>query len=395
MPKIPKEEIESRLGRFQDFLQQAGIDGALITQNIDLYYLTGTMQNGVLFVPSSGEPCLYVKKSVERAKFEASVAVEEMGRFKELGEKLKARFRNGKRLGIEMDVLPYGLAMRYLRFFPEAEPVDISFSLRQQRAVKSSYEIEQLKEAAKMVHQVIESLPKMIRPGVSELELAANIEYQLRKMGNYGLYRMRAYNQELVLGMVASGAAAATPTYFDGPAGGLGLSTAHPQGASRKILAVGEPILVDISSVWEGYIVDQTRLVVIGDLEKDLEQAYQVARQILKEVEQMGKPGVAWQDLYLRACEMVKEEGLEKHFMGYCADQARFLGHGVGLELDELPVLAKGFDQPLEEGMVIAIEPKFTFPQRGVVGIENTYLVTKNGLEAITFASEEIIRLDL
>ncbi|SEN00209.1 M24 family metallopeptidase [Lihuaxuella thermophila] len=393
LPKVPTTEIENRLKKFQNHLQQSQLDGALITQNIDIYYLTGTMQNGVLFVPKDGEPRFYVKKSVARAEFEASVPVEEMGRMKELGQKIESRYGKVSRIGLETDVLPYGLAVRYLGMFPGAEPVDISFPLRLQRAVKSRYELDQLREAARRINDIILSLPEMIRPGMSELELTAAIEYRLRLQGNINIYRMRAYNQELALGMVASGKAAATPTYFDGPAGGLGLSTASPQSASHKALAPGEPILVDISTVVEGYLVDQTRLAVIGELEEDLVRAYEVSRNILKEVEQMGRPGVAWEELYLKSLEMAKEAGLSEHFMGYGKDQAKFLGHGVGLELDELPVLAKGFKQPLEEGMVIAIEPKFTFPGRGVVGIENTYLVTGSGLEAITFAPEEIVQI--
>lgn len=393
LPKVPASEVVQRVERFQEYLHQNQIDGALITQNIDLYYLTGTMQNGVLFVPAKGESCYYVKKSVARAEFEASVPIEEMGRMKELGKKISARYGTVKRLGIEMDVLPYGLAVRYLSLFPGAEPVDISFSLRLQRAVKSPYELEQLREGAKRVHDIVSSLDQWIRPGMSELELAAKIEYHLRLAGNISIYRMRGYNQELALGMVAAGSAAATPTYFDGPAGGLGLTTASPQGSSRNTFAPGEPILVDISTVVEGYLIDQTRLAVIGELDEPLSRAYEVTRQIIREVEKMGRPGVSWETLYLKALEMAEEAGLKEHFMGYGQDQARFLGHGVGLELDELPVLAKGFDQPLAEGMVIAIEPKFTFPGRGVVGIENTYLVTANGLESITFATEEIVRI--
>jgi Xaa-Pro aminopeptidase len=152
---------------------------------------------------------------------------------------------------------------------------------------------------------------------------------------------------------------------------------------------------VDISTVVEGYIIDQTRMAVIGELDSDLERAYHVAVEIIREVEKLGRPGASWQSLYLRALEMAESAGLKEHFMGYGKDQVKFLGHGVGLELDELPVLAKGFDQPLETGMVIAIEPKFTFPGRGVIGIENTYLVTEEGLKALTIASEEIVRVPL
>ncbi|MBA4494630.1 M24 family metallopeptidase [Paenactinomyces guangxiensis] len=393
LPKVPATEVENRINKFQKTLQQFELDGALITQNVDIYYLTGSMQNGVLFVPASGQPRFYVKKSVSRAEVEASVPVEAMGRIKELGKKIQSRFGQVKKIGIEMDVLPYGLAIRYLSMFPDGEPVDISFPLRLQRAVKSDYELEQLRVAASRVNEIVALLPEIIRPGMSEAELAAKIEYKLHLHGNPGIYRMRGYNQELSLGVVASGSAAATPTYFDGPAGGLGLTTASPQGASHETIAAGEPILVDISMVNEGYIVDQTRIAVIGELDQELESAYELTRKILKEAETMGKPGVPWKFLYARALEMVEEAGLTEHFMGYGQDRAKFLGHGVGLEFDELPVLATAFDQPLETGMVIAIEPKFTFPGRGVVGIENTYLVTENGLEPITFASEELIRI--
>ncbi|MFC7441474.1 M24 family metallopeptidase [Laceyella putida] len=393
LPKVPASEVCERITRFQAKLTENQIDGAIITQNVDLYYLTGTMQNGLLYVPQSGEPRFYVKKSVTRAEFEASVPVEEMGRMKQLGERLRETFGEVKRIGIEMDVLPYGLATRYLRFFPGAEVVDVAFPLRLLRAVKSEYELKQLRLAAAHVNQIITMLPQYIRTGVSEVELSAQIEHALRLKGNIGIYRMRGYNQELCLGMVASGAAAATPTYFDGPAGGLGMSTASPQGASRKTFAPGEPILVDISTVVEGYIIDQTRMAVIGELDEELTRAYEVTTAIIKEAERMGKPGVAWQDLYLRALEMAEAAGLQNHFMGFGKDQAKFLGHGVGLEFDELPVLARGFEQPLEKNMVIAIEPKFTFPGRGVVGIENTYVVTETGLKSITIAPEEIVRI--
>lgn len=390
LPLIPQTEITTRIERFQQRLQQLKLDGALITQNVDLYYLTGTMQNSILFVPAVGEPRLYVKKSLVRAEFEASVTVEEMGRMKELGQKIATQVGTIKRLGLEMDVLPYALALKYLELFPGAEAIDISFALRHQRSVKSPYELEQLRSAAQKVRDIIVSLPELLRVGMSELELSAKIEYTLRMQGATGLFRMRGYNQELTLGMVASGSAAATPTYFDGPAGGLGITIASPQGASYKTLQTNEPILVDISTVVEGYIIDQTRMAVIGELDEEVKRAYEVTRMIIHEIEKLGRPGVEWQSLYIRALEMAEEAGLSEHFMGFGSDQAKFLGHGVGLELDELPILAKGFSQSLEVGMVIAIEPKFTFPGRGVIGIENTYLVTEDGLESITFAPEEI-----
>lgn len=334
-----------------------------------------------------------MKKSVARAELESAVQVEYSGSLRELGQKIISRFGKLQCLGLEMDVLPYSIAMRYLQLFNNAQPVDISFHLRRQRSIKSAYELSQMVEAAKRVGEIVEALPEIIYIGMSEIELAAEIEYRLRCQGHINLHRMRGYNQELALGMVASGYAASTPTYFDGPAGGLGVSTASPQGASFKKIRENEPILVDISTVVEGYLIDQTRMAVIGELDESLFRAYEVSRKIAKEIEALGKPGVSWELLYLHSLEMVQEAGLTQHFMGYGKDQAKFLGHGVGLEMDELPILAKGFEYPLEEGMVIAIEPKFTFPGQGVIGIENTYVVRSGGLESLTTVSEEIVTI--
>jgi Xaa-Pro dipeptidase len=392
LAKVPETEINRRINKLQVTLQQKNISAALITQNVDLFYYTGTMQNGLLYIPSSGGACFYVKKSVNRAREESTVEIEALGRMRELGARINERFGKPEKIGLELDVLPYQLGVRYSSIL-QAEIVDISSIIRMQRAVKSSFELAHIHQAAKLVDEVIQLLPTWITPGMMEIELAAKMEYYLRIRGNINLNRMRGYNQELALGMVAAGAAAATPTYFDGPAGGLGLTVASPQGASRKQLEQAEPIFIDFSTVVEGYMIDQTRIAVIGELEPDLEEAYEVSRRILRVVEQLGKPGITWEALYQCALDIVAEAGLSDFFMGFGDDQAKFLGHGVGLEIDELPILAKGFQEPLEIGMVIAVEPKFTFPGRGVVGIENTYVVGEQGLESLSISSEEIIKV--
>lgn len=393
LPLVPEEEVKGRVARFQEKLKELQLDGALITQNVDMYYLSGTMQNGVLYVPQEGEPLFYARKSVPRAYHEAVVPVEEMGRMRELGQKIEQRFGKVKRLGLETDVIPYSLAQRYISLFSDIEVVDVGQTLRMLRSIKSEYELNRIREAAKHVNEIITKLPEYIHVGMSELELAAKIEYELRVKGNSAIYHVRGYNQELFLGVVTSGENAAIPSSFDGPVGGLGLSVFSPVGPSTKPISEGDPILVDISTIVDGYYVDQTRLAVIGDLAPDLEEAYQVAVQILREVEKMGTPGTPWGDLHIRALEMAEKAGLKDYFMGYGKDQVKFLGHGIGLELDEFPILARGFSQTLEEGMVIAIEPKFIFPKRGVIGLENNYVVTKDGLKPLTIASEEIVRV--
>jgi Xaa-Pro dipeptidase len=390
--KISKEEISARIQHLQLELRKHTISAALITQNVDIFYYTGSMQNGLLYIPQSGEAVFYVKKSVTRASKESSIEVEPLGRMRTLGDRIRTRFGKPNLLGLELDVLPYQLGVRYKQML-DTEIKDISSLIRLQRAVKSKYELEQIHQAAILVDEVVQLLPSWISTEITEVQLAAKMEQYLRVRGNINLNRMRGYNQELSLGMVASGAAAATPTYFDGPAGGLGLTIASPQGASFKKLSRNEPILLDFSTVVEGYMIDQTRIAVIGSLDDDLVQAYEVSRNILRVVEQLGKPGVAWESLYQQALKIVEDAGLRAHFMGFGDDQAKFLGHGVGLELDEFPILAKGFNQPLQVGMVIAIEPKFTFPGRGVVGIENTYVVKSSGLVSLSVSREDIITI--
>jgi Xaa-Pro aminopeptidase len=390
LTKISKTEIMARIETLKNELKNQAISAALITQNVDIFYFTGSMQNGLLYVPVAGDPIFYVKKSVVRASEESSIEVEPLGRMRTLGDRIKAHFGKPSILGLELDVLPYQLGVRYQQML-NTEIKDISPLIRLQRSVKSEYEQTQIREASHLVDEVIQLLPSWISIDMTEVELAAKIEQYLRVRGNINLNRMRGYNQELALGMIASGSAAATPTYFDGPAGGLGLTVASPQGASYKKLAKNEPILLDFSTVVEGYMVDQTRIAVIGSLQDDLLQAYEVSRNILREVEKLGKPGVSWESLYQHALQMVEQAGIQDHFMGFGDDQAKFLGHGVGMEIDELPILANGFKQSLQENMVIAIEPKFTFPGRGVVGIENTYVVKSDGLESLSISSEAII----
>ena len=391
--KVPREEIEYRVRTFQQELKKHNYDGAIILQNVDQYYFTGTMQNALLFIPSEGISTLFVRKSIERAKLETPCRIEALPSMKVIANKLKEMGYSIQNIGLELDVLPYSQFQRMKKSFPESNFVDISMLIRNIRSIKSEYELNMIRNAAKVAYDAIAEVPQVLKENMTEIEFVAELEKFVRLNGHLGSLRLRAFNQELFLGMVVSGEAASAPASFDGPAGGQGLSPAMPQGAGWKNIVRNEPILIDLAISINGYVVDQTRTAVIGELDNDLEKAYEISVQILKEIEKMAKPGTLWSEHYVHALKMAEEVGLQDYFMGFKEDQAKFLGHGVGLEIDELPVLAKGLDYPLEEGMVIAVEPKFTFPGKGVVGIENTYVVRKDGLESISYAPEEILKL--
>ncbi|MGZ9587311.1 M24 family metallopeptidase [Paenibacillus marinisediminis] len=395
--EIETREHLERMNRLQSRMQKVGVDLFFVTHNVDIYYLTGSMQTGYVVVPREGDPVYFVKRSLQRAQAESTVKVEPLGSFREFGETVRAHFaklyeRDEKLTAVtEYDVLPVQQFERLQAVLPAMTWQDGSAMLRELRMVKSPFEVSRIRMAAVAAHRVLEQAAQYVREGMMELELIAHIEHMFRMQGHIGMMRMRGYNQEIITGMVASGEAAAEPTYFDGPAGGRGLTPASPQGSSRKVMKRNEPILVDIGCCIDGYVIDQTRTLVIGRLEEELQIAYDAAEAIIRAAEQKLKPGTICETLYTDALAMADSLGLADHFMGYGEDQVKFLGHGIGMEIDEWPVLARGFKQQLQPGMIVAVEPKFTFPGRGVVGIENTYLITESGFINLTTAPEGVI----
>ncbi len=389
----------SRVERLQQKMLKQQIDACLVSQNVDLFYFCGSMQSGYLFIPAQGEASFYVRRSLTRAIEESSVRTDSLGSFRSFGERLHHDYPTlfgGLQKPVictEFDVLPVQIFRKLEEVIPHVQWVDGSILIRETRMIKSTYEIDKIKQAAEVVNIALEQALTQIKAGMTELELISLIEHALRVQGHLGIMRMRGYNQEIITGMVGSGRAAARPTYFDGPAGGEGLSAASPQGAGRKQIERDEPILIDIGCCIDGYVIDQTRTVCLGKLPEDLTRAYDLSEEILRNTEYKLKPGTVCEDLYFEAYGLAQNSGLSANFMGYGEDQVKFLGHGIGLEIDELPILAKGFKTPLEPGMVIAIEPKFSFPGRGVVGIENTYVITESGFNKLTFSREGIIRV--
>ena len=163
------------------------------------------------------------------------------------------------------------------------------------------------------------------------------------------------------------------------------------KGPDGHVLRDGDPVIADLVGGHEGYLADQTRTFAVGELAPDLRRAYDVCVEILRATEAALRPGAIPSELHAHSEDVAGEAGLAEHFMGHGPQRVRFLGHGVGLEIDELPILAPGFDEPIEQGNVIAVEPKMVFPGRGAVGIENMYAVTADGFETITTANEELI----
>jgi Xaa-Pro dipeptidase len=387
----PPEEISGRVCGLQSLLGERHLDGALLCHPVDLFYFSGTAQNGSLWIPSAGSPVLWVQRSLDRARRESPLleihpypGLEAVGRLV-CGKK-------GCRIGLEMDVLPAMEFLRMQQHVPGGRLEDVSSLVRKVRQTKSPFELAFMRQAARLHAEVFDEIPGLIRASRTELELSARIECALRLREHQGLVRLRRWNQDLFYGPVVSGSSACYPTPFDGPVGALGLYPALPQGAGRKGLVRGEPILVDVVFGCNGYFVDKARTFAHGPLSGEWMEAYRLCRDIHDEILCSLKPGKPCSEIYREVVRKFEHSSpLWPYFMGCRDNRVQFLGHGVGLELDEWPVLAPGFDGVLHPGMTLAVEPKFFPPGKGGIGLENTVLVTDRGAERITDYPDDLV----
>ena len=392
MPSTPREELQRRAGALQRHLQSLHLDAALINQNIDLFYFTGSMQSGMLIVPAAGEVVYAVRRVFARARRES--ALEQLvpfESFRDLPPLVHAAAGAGvRRIGLELDVLPVLVRDRIAAGFTDVEWADVSPAIRSVRSVKSSYEIEKLRASAKLAALILEAAAQSLQEGLTELDLAGRVEAAARRGGHQGIVHMRGWNQEIFYGQLSAGAAGALQSFPDVPLAGEGPSAASPIGAGRRRIVAGEPVVLDYVAVLDGYMLDQTRTLAIGVLPEKFARAHDAAVAILKDVQSAIRPGVIPRDLYRRAVERARELGVAENFMGTGALRARYLGHGVGLELDEWPILAEGWTDPLQPGHVFCVEPKIVFPGEGAVGIEDQFAVTSEGAERLTLPDQRL-----
>ena len=368
------------------------MDAALILQKADLFYYSGMIQDASLYVPSNGEPLLMVRKDAGRASRESRIeAILPYRNFYQIPAILKERGISFPRiLGMELDVLPFNLYTAFSQLFENVRIDDISPEIRLQRAVKSEYELTIMAEAGRLADRMLASVPEFLVEGISEIELAGKIEARARKMGHQGMVRMRLWGGELFYGHVMAGPSAAEPSFLASPTGGEGPNPSIAQNAGFRPIGRNEPVLVDYVFAFNGYIADQARIYAIGELPDRLMAGHAAMLALQNTLKAEARPGVRVGDIHAMAVKIADSLGLGDFFMGAVEPRIPFIGHGVGLELDEYPFIAKKQTLALELGMTIALEPKLIFPGLGVVGIENTHVVTPAGLRPFTTFTEDI-----
>ncbi|MDP4183961.1 MAG: Xaa-Pro peptidase family protein [Bacteroidota bacterium] len=384
--QVPKYELEERMRRFRERMDTMNPDWkiAAFIGKINLFYFTGTMQEGMLLIPRNDDAVFWVRRSYERAITESLFPIiKPMNSFRDAA-KYYPVFPNT--IYLETDILPIAMVHRIQKYFPFTNIKAVDAHALAVRSIKSPFELSLMEKSGKIHRHVLEDLtPLLLKEGMSEAELATKLFSTLISEGHHGVSRFGMFETEVALGHVAFGESSIYPTYFNGPGGNYGMNPAVPfLGSRTRTLQKGDLVFIDIGCGFEGYHTDKTHTYMFGkSLPDEAIRIHNHCVEIQNQIAEMLKPGAIPSQIYDTIISNQTPDFL-KNFMGYGTRQVRFLGHGIGLTIDETPVIAKGFDDPIQEGMVFAIEPKKGIPDIGMVGIENTFVVTKEGGRSIT-----------
>lgn len=377
--------------RIRSMMSAKGIDACLIADNANLYYLSRRVFRGYIYIASEGDPIFFVMRPTGLSGNQWHYIRKPENIVAEL-EKLG--LPKPESLGLELDDITYSQAMRLKAVFPDAEVGNISSLMREVRMVKSAEEVELMRFDGVKQAACYAMIPKLFKPGMTDVELQIEIEHVLRREGILGFLRTSGNLMEINMGSVLNGANADVPCPYDFAVGGGGVNGSLPVGADGRVMKEGTTVMVDMNGNFNGYQTDLTRTFVVGSAPQIAYDMHAVSIEICHALEKIALPGVPVKKLVETAMEIVEKHGLGEYFMGH-TQQVSFIGHGVGIQLNEWPVLTSKSPHLLEENMTIAIEPKFVIPEVGAVGIENTYLVTANGLENLTVSPEELTVLNL
>ena len=400
--RVPVSELEHRIEVLSKSLKENNIPGVFIQHPVDLYYFSGGRQNSTLFVPARGSkaskenggdgPVLMVRRSLSRAKYEAGednspFEIVQFPRMKILVEFLQQRGVE-QAPALQFGEIPFDFASRFTSILSSLGVCkDATSIIHQIREIKSQWEVQQMKASAQIQAKMFEAVESKLKLGVTELELVAAAEEVSRREGFGGNIQMRRFPLQCDRGVIVSGRAGGIPSFFDSAIGGTGPHPLSGMGSGFSKIKENQPILVDLVHVHRGYVVDKTRMFSVGKLSKiwyqRLEDMVEVSETVVSSLGIGDDCSTAWE----KGSQLAYQMGYEDNLMGMKPDQSKFLGHSVGLQLDESPVVARGFDRPLPVGGTMAIEPKVVYKE-GSIGIEDTWIRDSEGLECITNSGE-------
>ena len=351
------------------------------------------MQDGMLIIPRDDEPTFWVRRSYERALNESLFKnIKPMNSYREAAGSFDYI---PETIYLETEVVPLSLYHRFQKYFPFKNYKSLDKCIANIRAVKSEYELSLMRMAGKIHEHVLEDIvPGILKEGMSEAELAADLFKVMIEEGHHGVTRFGMFDTEIILGQIGFGESSIYPSYFNGPGGNYGMGPSVPLIGSRDWkLKSGDFVFIDAGCGYDGYNTDKTMTYMFEkSLPKYVIEIHSKCVDIQDEIAEMLKPGAIPSVIYNEIMDNLDTEFLQ-NFMGFGDSRVNFLGHGIGLLIDEIPVIANGFNEPLKEGMVLAVEPKKGIKNIGMVGIENTFIVTPKGGECITGNNPGLIPL--
>ena len=384
-------EALARKEKIQAALRRLPADALLLADNANLYYTSSRVFCGYTYVPAEGDMIYFVRRPVGLT----GDNVVYIRKPEQIIEEMQKRgLPLPQTLLVEGDSLSYNEYNRLASAFSSSRILPGGTALiRQVRAVKTPFEIGMIRQSAASHDMLYRHIPKLYTPGMTDLEFSIEIERAARQHGSLGIFRIFGRGMEIFMGNVLAGENADTPTPYDFAMGGAGLDDSLPIGCNGTTIHPGQTVMVDVNGNFTGYMTDLSRVYYLGEIPEKARHAHAVSLEIEQAVMSMARPGVAASELYDKALAIARDRKVEDYFMGH-RQKAGFVGHGVGIEINEQPVLAPRSRDVLEAGMVFALEPKFVIPGVGPVGIENTFLVTDDGVERLTNCEEEIRSLD-
>ena len=383
-----------RIKKLQKALSSTSADSLLLTYSRSTLYYAGTTHPSILIVTPE-DYHLLVMRGLDRVLEETCLDTDRISSgkgYKDAKEWLKTRKIEQGTLGMELDILPATQYFQVSELFSEFGIIDISGLILEQRKTKDPQEIESTREACRIVHEGHLRILDVLREGMTELELSSEIEDAHRKAGHEGLYFIRQPDFFMGLGPLASGVNLSKIAGKIQSITGVGLSPSIPMGASTKTINKGDMIVVDIPTHYRGYHADQSRTYVLGDPPDICRTMYDGMKEIADQIIEMLRPGISCDDLYKKAIKVAEEIGMSSYFMRLGVDPKKvpFIGHGVGLEVNEPPLLGKNNHEVLEEGMIIALELEMSASIGEVVKLEDTILITSDGVEVLTITPRDL-----
>lgn len=383
---LPENDLAEKQQRVRHFMKENGLDSVFIADNGNKYYLTGRIFSGYIIVTASNMYCFLKRPTCFNGN--EVMLIRKVENISELIDVTKLG-----RIGFELSQSPYNDVMRHAKAMHATDFGNADCVMMAARAIKTPYEIRKIRTSSEALSAVYRTITDLYRPGMSDVELQVEIERQSRLRGNLGIFRIIGQEMELNMGSVLAGENADNPSPYDFAMGGSGIDPSLPVGADGTIIRPGMTVMVDTNGDFTGYMTDMTRTFACGEVGEEAHRAHRLSIDICNAIAQAGKPGVRAADLYNLAITMVTDAGLADRFMGHNS-QAGFVGHGVGIAINEAPVIAPRSRDILALNNVIALEPKFVIDGVGAVGIENTYVVTESGMLKLTDAPQDMLQLN-